>query len=232
MPDVAGAPPQVSRDSSAQEYAYQVLRASILSGRFPGGTRLRQEQIADDLKMSRIPVRDAIQRLHGEGLVTVQPNRAVVVTELAPGEVMEIFEIRAVLEGRAVRFATPRVRGEVLIELEDLLRRMDRVTLDIEAWVPRHDAFHAFLDHWSGRPRLVAQIGQLRAAVQPYLRLYVEWRKNQQLHGFEHQAIVAAIASGDARRAEEIVEGHVMRAATKITEFLQNMQHAQTGAQV
>lgn len=208
---------------SAQERAYQYLRRAILSGELPGGVCLRQDSIAEHLKISRIPVRDAIGRLHAEGLITLS-NRRMVVTELGPTEVMEIFEIRAVLEGLALRLALPQLRGEVLHGIEDLLRRMNRVVDDTETWIERHEAFHDYLAHWSGRPRLVTQIRQLRATVQPYLRLYVEWRANTTRHGYEHEAILTAVLGGDARRADEIMQGHVMRTAKKVTEFLRNMR--------
>jgi DNA-binding GntR family transcriptional regulator len=212
---------------SAQERAYEYLRRAILSGELPGGVCLRQDSIAEHLRISRIPVRDAIGRLHAEGLITLS-NRRMVVTELGPTEVMEIFEIRAVLEGLALRLALPQLRGEFLHGVEDLLRRMNRVVDDTEIWIERHEAFHDYLDRLSGRPRLVTQIRHLRATVQPYLRLYVEWRANTTRHGYEHEAILAAVLDGNARRADEIMQGHVMRTATKVTEFLRNLR---TGAE-
>ena len=83
--------------------------------------------------------------------------------------------------------ALPHLRGELLHEIDDLLRRMNRVVDEHELWIERHDAFHDYLHYWSGRPRLVAQIRQLRAAVQPYLRLYVEWKTQTEKHGYEHE---------------------------------------------
>jgi DNA-binding GntR family transcriptional regulator len=216
--------PGEGRHASAQDHAYQHLRSAILSGELPGGTRLRQESLAERLKMSRIPVRDAIGRLQAEGLVTLQPNRGVVVTQLEPADVMEVFEIRAALEGLALRLALPHLRGEVLHEIDDLLRRMNRAVDDTEVWIARHDAFHDYLQGWSGRPRLVAHIRQLRAAAQPYLRLYVDWKTSTTPHGYEHEAVLAAVRGGDAREVDAVMQGHVMRAATKITEFLRNVR--------
>ena len=213
-----------ARRPSAQDHAYEFLRRAILSGQLQGGAPLRQEWIARHLQISRIPVRDAIGRLHTEGLVTLRANRSMVVTELGPAEVMEIFEIRAALEGLALRLAMPHLRGEALHEIDDLLRRMNRAVDDTERWIERHDAFHDYLHHWSGRPRLMTQIRQLRASVQPYLRLYVEWKNSTERHGYEHESIVAAVVEGDARRAATIMEGHVMRTATKVTEFLRTVR--------
>ncbi len=94
---------------TAQEEAYFYLRESILSGSLPGGTRLDISQIATHLGMSRMPVREALRQIASEGLVVIRPNRGVVVTQLTPEDVLEIFEMRAVLEGLAAHLARPRL---------------------------------------------------------------------------------------------------------------------------
>ncbi|HEY7203793.1 MAG TPA: GntR family transcriptional regulator, partial [Methylomirabilota bacterium] len=81
------------------EHPYRHLREEILAGKLAGGARLKQEELARRFRISRMPVRDALLRLHAEGLVRIEPNRSVVVTRLAPIEVQELFEIRSVLEG-------------------------------------------------------------------------------------------------------------------------------------
>jgi DNA-binding GntR family transcriptional regulator len=197
MPSPGKIPPRDELpQSSAQEHAYQYLKRAIFSGKLPAAAPLRQDAIAKLLDISRIPVRDAIKRLHAEGLVTQRANRSMVVTELGPAEIMEVFEIRAALEGLAFRLALPHLRGEVLHEIDDLLRRMNRVVDAHELWIERHDAFHDYLYYWSGRPRLMAQIRQLRDAVRPYLRLYVEWETSTERSGYEHEEIVAAARRG------------------------------------
>src|SRR5687767_7810298 len=96
---------------TAQEEAYTYLREAILSGHYPGGTRLDLNEIARAVRASRMPVREAIRQLDAEGLVSIRPNRGAVVTQLTADDIVELFETRAVLEGLAARVAAPRKIG-------------------------------------------------------------------------------------------------------------------------
>ena len=110
---------------TAQEEAYLYLRESILSGDLPGGTRLDIARVATHLGMSRMPVREALRQLASEGLVVIRPNRGVAVTQLTPEDVLEIFEMRAALEGLAARLARPHLDEAAFQDLEHILQRMD-----------------------------------------------------------------------------------------------------------
>src|SRR5262245_56816198 len=90
---------------SAQQEVSDFLRARILGGHFPAGHRLKTSEIAQLLGVSRMPVRDALQVLHSEGLVVLRPNRGAVVTSLTTEDIVDHFELRAVLEGLAARVA-------------------------------------------------------------------------------------------------------------------------------
>ncbi len=114
---------------NSEVVAYRHLRNEIISGRLAGGVSIRQEYFAEILSMSRMPVRDAIKRLHAEGLATILPNRTVIVTQLSADDVTEIFAIRAALERLAVRFAFPRFTAEMILKAQDLVWKMDRASL-------------------------------------------------------------------------------------------------------
>ena len=88
---------------SARQEVSDFLRARILTGHFPAGHRLKTSEIAQLLGVSRMPVRDALQVLHSEGLVVLRPNRGAVVTSLTTNDIVDHFEMRAVLEGLAAR---------------------------------------------------------------------------------------------------------------------------------
>jgi DNA-binding GntR family transcriptional regulator len=209
---------------NSEQVAYNHLRTEIVSGRLAGGAAIRQEYFAELLAMSRMPVRDAIKRLHAEGLVTILPNRTVIVTLLGPGDVAEIFAIRAALERLAVRFAFPRFTPETILEADDLVRKMDRAVDDIELWIARHEAFHSHICQASELPRLMAQIHQLRVAIQPYFRMFVEWQHNTEFYGYEHQLIVDAMKRGNAAQVEDLLEKHVLGAGEQLRAFLANDQ--------
>jgi DNA-binding GntR family transcriptional regulator len=207
---------------TAQRQAYEFLRGHILSGRYPGGTRLNPAQITQALGVSRTPVREAIRQLDAEGFVTIRPHRGAVVTSFTAEDVLELFEMRAVLEGLQARLAVSLLGEEDLEDLERLKARMDRVREDPKLWTERHHAFHEYLGRRSNRPRLSAQINHLRAAIQPYLLLYFSVYGLVEMPGFEHQTIIDAVNSSDGARAEEAMRDHVMSAATGVVEFLKS----------
>src|SRR5262245_43964800 len=99
------------------------LQDQIVSGALPGGSRLHLESISQKLGISRMPVREAIRQLDAEGYMTIRPNRDAVVTSRTPEQVVELFEIRAALEGVAVRLAAPYVTEDAIEDLKLELAR-------------------------------------------------------------------------------------------------------------
>src|SRR5690606_37515129 len=103
---------------TAQQAAYHYIRERIISGAFPAGSKLNPAKIAQTLGLSRMPVREAILQLDAEGFANMRPNRGAIVTSLSPDGVLELFEMRSVLEALAARMAMPHLVGE---PFEDLL---------------------------------------------------------------------------------------------------------------
>lgn len=205
---------------TAQYQAYIYLQDQIVSGQLSGGKRLRPEMIARTLGISRMPVREAIRQLDAEGYVTIRPNRGAIVTNRTPEQVVELFEIRAALEGLAIRLAVRNVTPEVLEDLEHELRRLRRLASDSETWVERHDEFHDLLCGLSHRPQLCAEILRLRLAMRPYIRLYAKLHTNPEIPGHEHEYILRAMRSGDAEGAERVMRNHIMVNADSIAACL------------
>jgi Mn-dependent DtxR family transcriptional regulator len=127
---------------SARQEVSAFLRSRILSGHFPAGHRLKTSDIAHLLGVSRMPVRDALQVLHSEGLVILRPNRGAVVASLTTNDIVDHFEMRAVLEGLAARVACKKPSDAVLDSLDSILGRMDRVREERRVWLEHHAAFH------------------------------------------------------------------------------------------
>jgi DNA-binding GntR family transcriptional regulator len=205
---------------TAQQHAYVHLQDQIVSGALPGGARLRAEFIAQELGISRMPVREALRQLDAEGYVTIRPNRGAIVTTRTPEEVIELFEMRAVLEGLAVRIAVKKATIEDFEDLDLFLQRLKRLEAQSALWVERHDEFHDMLCRLAGRPRLAAEIRRLRLAVRPYLRLYTKLHSRPEIAGFEHEVIVAAMKKGNLDRAEKAIREHVMVNAEAIAHCL------------
>src|SRR5438128_11057097 len=106
-----------SRPNGASAIEYRTMqaivtdhvRSAILGGRYAPGARVPQDELAQQLGVSRMPVREALRVLEMEGLVELRPHRGAIVVDLRPEEIGEIFEIRAMLEGRAAALAAPRL---------------------------------------------------------------------------------------------------------------------------
>lgn len=214
---------RTSSTATAQEEAYRAILQAIRVGRYQPGERLIPETIAQELAMSRMPVREAFQRLANEGLVMIRPNRGCVVSGLTIDEIFESFEIRSVLEGLAVRLAMPRVDAAVLAELDAFIQRMERSG---EAgggdWLSHHQAFHEYICSLSGRPKLVRQISALHIAVEPYMRVWLHHIDRPRTATQTQHVVVEAMKTGDAAFAEQTMRDHVMRTAPRLAEFLRS----------
>ncbi len=215
---------------TAEQHVYLHLRRRILSGELPGGTPINPVEVAAELSLSRMPVREALRQLDGEGLVTIMPNRRAVVTRLTAAEVEEIFEIRAVLEALAIRFAVPEFDEERLGELELLNQFLNKARLDPKAWIQRHAEFHDYIVEVSGRQHLRKQIKRIHSTVQPYLLMYISVYQHTEMVGYEHDNIVALIRSGNVAAAEAYMIDHVRSASKGVIDYLTRREEGEGDA--
>jgi len=202
---------------TAEEEAYRHLLRAIRSGRYKAGDRLIPEEIAAEINMSRMPVREAFRRLATEGLVVIRPNRGCTISGLTIDEIYEVFEIRSVLEGLAVRLAMPRINAAAIRELEGLREAMNESPAD---WVLNHSKFHDYLCGLSGRPKLMRQIRTLHVSIEPYLRIYLHHAEKTRSADAAHRVILDALRAGDADQAEAVMRAHVMGTAPLLANFI------------
>ena len=206
---------------TAEQEAYSHILAAIRGGRYVAGDRLIPEVIATEIRMSRMPVREAFRRLATEGLVTLRPNRGCVVSGLTLEEIVEVFEIRSVLEGLAVRLAVPKIDRAARAELDHLLRTMRASERrGDEAWVAQHSRLHQYLSSLSGRPKLVRQIETLMITVEPYMRIYRHHAHKSRSADEAHRMLIEAIVGGDPDRAEAAIRSHVIGTVPLLQTFL------------
>jgi DNA-binding GntR family transcriptional regulator len=195
---------------TAQDLVLVAMREAILSGAVPPGARLRQEKLAERFGTSRIPVREALRALEYEGLVRSAPYRGFTVTELDADDIEEVYDLRILLEGHAVRLALPLMTDDDLRTLEDMYAEMSEASPG-DAQLAARERFYIRLYSMTGRPRLVGLIARLRQEVARSLR----WPTLQHAPS-HHQAFFEAIRAGDAERAASQLATHYRRVAILI----------------
>jgi DNA-binding GntR family transcriptional regulator len=217
---------------TAKQVAYQHIRKGIFDGTFRGGDLLKPNVIAEQLSISRMPVREALLQLDAEGLVTLRLNRTAVVTNVTTSEISDLFEMRAALEALTARGIAANVNETALATLERLRSAMDELSgeSNTEEWSRRHIAFHDFLLNLSGRPRLAAEIVRLRSALLPYLLLYAHVYPSTEVPGMEHKTLIAAIRSRDTALIEECFTEHVISAGKGVIKFLDTHNRSATAS--
>jgi DNA-binding GntR family transcriptional regulator len=208
-------------DLSARQEVCRFLRQRILSGTFLAGMRLKTAEIAQQLGVSRMPVRDALQVLHSEGLVVLRPNRGAVVTSLTSDDIIDHFEVRAVLEGLAARVACQKLTNTVLEELDAILVRMNRNRHDRQLWLDLHETFHEALLRPCGRPRLMQQIQQVRNALLPYLRIFVAAHPEMEVQGAEHAMILSIAKRRNPELLEVTMRDHIVAVGRGVVKFVE-----------
>lgn len=186
------------------------LRERILSGHLPGGLQLRQQQIAQEFGVSRIPVREALSRLEAEGLVTREHNRGCAVASMSLEDIEESLDIRIALEARALRLAIPRMKPADTAALGEVLDRYAKATSPAE-WTELNLEFHLRLYRPAARPRLVRMIEDLIRGTDRYLRIYISFIVGRDTPLEEHRQIVRACRERDADKAVSLLEAHIGR---------------------
>ena len=203
---------------SATEHVLDRLRTAILAGDLAAGGTLRQEDLAERLGVSRMPVREAIKRLHSEGLVEVLPSRRVRVAALSRAEVEDIYDMRAALEPLAVRLAVPRLTKAQLRDAAHALEAAEHEE-DADTFGVRNAAFHLALVNPCERPRLLNGIASLLDLSDRYQRAALRDDEHNARVRAEHAALLEAARAGDAGEAARLTEAHVRGAGARLLEL-------------
>lgn len=205
---------------------YDRLCAEIVSGRIAPGTSLREEQIADEMGVSRTPVREALRRLAEEGFVEYYPHRGAKLMLLGPSRVREVFEIREALEGIAARQAASRFTPEQLREMRARFEQLrPRVTAGDLSEVG--DFLHSEIFANCGNERLTKLMSGIRNQVQWIQRAATEVPGRLNRAFYEHEGILCALEAGVPEWAESAMRGHIRNT---MRELLMQIDTPQQGA--
>ncbi|AHY45601.1 Transcriptional regulators [Rubrobacter radiotolerans] len=195
------------------------LRDAILSGVLVGGQPLRQDEIAEQFGVSRMPVREALRQLEGEGMVSFYPHRGAVVSELSQEEVLEIIEIRVALETMALRKAFPLLGEEELRLAEDVLRSIDEEENLVSRWGELNWRFHATLFSPADRPRLLSIVKAQHTAFERYIRVHLvlsDYENPQR----EHYELLDTCRRKDLDGALQLLSTHIQNTGKTLLSHL------------
>jgi DNA-binding GntR family transcriptional regulator len=201
------------------DMVYEVLRESILTGVFQPGERLRQDQLAEAIGVSRIPVRSALMQLDSEGLITFNAYRGAVVNKLTVEQMREIYSIRSVLEAHALRNAMGEMTPDRLEHLEQLARELNEIK-DGEEFLIRRNEFYSELYDVEKQPKLVELIERLRAEAGSYwLRRHIDY-VSQPGHR-DHVHLMELIREDDTDAAVEALRDHLQRVCDELVVLME-----------
>jgi DNA-binding GntR family transcriptional regulator len=191
------------------------IRDSILRGRFRPGEKLDQQELADELGVSRSPVREALRVLDAEGLITLVPNKGAVVTERSLPELEELYFTRGLVEGAAIERSAPRMDEKTLWKLEDIIEAAER-TDDYGELLLLNNDFHVLTYSRQEQPFLADYIQQLRNMAAPYNRLYLDSKGSREAAWNDHRRIYQACLQRDGQLAREELRRHLDRVIRKL----------------
>jgi DNA-binding GntR family transcriptional regulator len=210
---------RIERSTTAVEVA-RVLRRRILSGRYSDDQFIRQELIAQELGVSRLPVREAMAQLEAEGLVIRVKYRGAIVPRLSTEEIVEIYELRAMLEPYLLRHSIRNITPEQIRQLRDIVAR-SRQTSEISDWAGLNVDFHRTLFGVAGKPLALQTLDNLLLRADRYLKM-------QSFHSAatkdesdeQHSRILDFVEARDEEGAVAALRDHIGWNATDVQESL------------
>jgi DNA-binding GntR family transcriptional regulator len=198
------------RPPTAQEAVLAELRRFIAIGRLRPGQQIVQDALAVQLGVSRVPLREALKILEGEGQVTYRAHRGYFVTELSLSDLLEVYRIREILEAEAVTIAMPQMTADDIDRLEEAERDVNAASAiaDVVAMASANRRLHFALIEVCALPRLVRLIRLQWDATEVYRSVYFSEESNRKLVEHEHRALVAAVSAGDLETALLVLAEH------------------------
>lgn len=209
--------------------AVDELRRRILSGSVAAGEALRQDALAREFGISRIPIREAFRQLAAEGLVTLHPHRGAVVTALSASDIAELFDLRAMLEPDLIRRAVPRLRQSDFLRAEKILAEYAEAirTGDVDAWGELNTEYHLALYQAADRSRTLEVVRMLLANTDRYTRVQLAMSEGATARAKEeHAALLELCRSGDADGAAQLTLEHVLAVKHDLLQLLEPPESA------
>ncbi|HOB19261.1 MAG TPA: GntR family transcriptional regulator [Candidatus Atribacteria bacterium] len=212
--------PSYSDELSLRQQVFNYILEAVLSGRFKPGEPLTELKLAEELGVSRTPVREALRQLEYEGLASSIPNKGVIVNGISETDIEEIYAIRALVEGLAVKWAAERITDKQRSDLEETFELMSFYTRKKDyQQLGKYDArFHNLLFD-SCQSKVLRHILRMLMRYVEHARIgsfRVSERAEQALE--EHRAILEAVLEGSADKARDLMTMHINNALVDLME--------------
>lgn len=197
-----------------REVVFETLRDAIINGKLAPGERLMEVQLAEEMGVSRTPVREAIRKLELEGFVVMVPRKGAYVAGVSIKDIADVFEIRAALEALAARLAAERITDDELDHLERAIVSINKVSdgKNIDKVVESDTDFHDIIYQASRNKRLINIITNLKEQIQRFRATSLAVTGRTKTAVEEHKQIAEALSDRDAELAAELARRHIENA--------------------
>lgn len=204
-----------------REIVFESMREAILGGVLKPGERLMEIQLAEEMGVSRTPVREAIRKLELENFVVMIPRKGAYVAGVSLKDVADVFEIRSALEGLAAGLAAERITDDELEQMERaLFYRTNEGELNLEQIVKSDTDFHALVYKASRNERLIQILENLREQIQRFRSTSLAVPGRMRLALEEHRMIVEALRNHNSEEAQTLAIAHIVTAENVMFETL------------
>lgn len=200
------------------------IRQRILSGQYAASTQLKQERIASEFGVSRIPVREALHQLHSEGFVTLISHKGATVSSVSLDEILELFELRARIETWLLGLAIPHMNDTDLEAARQFAERFTEKGHQSEYCYGSNWAFHAALYAPSGRKTTIDFVQRLHRDIERYTRMATSLVGVQPKADREHKQLIELCEGGDTVRAVDLLELHILDGGRFLVEHLKELR--------
>ena len=202
---------EVTQDSeSKQEQVYTLIKDDIMQGKFPPGTPMVERKLCDIYNVSRSPIRNALQRLVRDGLVSFVPGQGMIVSEVTIEDIFEIYDMMELFQIYAVRRSANKMNEVALNTMENILLNIRSALNEenIPGAIHWDMKFHEFLVSLSGSSRLKLFHDQIQNQILRFLSYTIEDTQLAERSYLEHRNIYNCLAEGDVRGAEDALSQH------------------------
>lgn len=211
----------------------ELIEERIVTGVYPPGTRLDEQELATAFGVSRTPVREALIQLASAGLVDIRPRRGATVPEVGPERICEMFEVMAEMEAMCGRLAARRITPMEQLQLQEAHRACEaaRDADDPATYYQLNEVFHRRIYEASHNGFLAEQANALHRRLRPYRRLQLRVRNRMNTSFSEHAEIVDAILAGDGDLAASRLRSHVVVQGERFADLVANLRQLNAGGE-